>query len=172
MPDHLFVYKLPRQIELEYPGNNLLAVLQSHTRKLWDCGKLDVPVLGFSAPLKNALIAARHSGRILRGLEAATATLDQEGRGIDMLSQHAPQGQRVSRLMLLADDGSSNFYRNVDRLLVKHAPRVLGCMVEADSFSLGSLLFGPEKVAKLVLVSHKDDVSRLLLALMTSADAR
>jgi hypothetical protein len=171
MPDHFFVYKLPRQIESEYPGNNLLAVLQSRTRKLWDCGKLDVPVLDFSAPLKNALIAARHSGRILRGLEAATATLDQEGRGIDMLNQLAPQGQRVSRLVLLAGDGSNNFYRTVDRLLEKHAPRVLGCVVEADSFSLGSLLFGPEKIAKLVLVSHKDDVSRLLRALMPSADA-
>ncbi len=172
MAEHFFVYKLPRQIESEHPDNNLLAVLQSRTRKLWEGGALDAPVLDFTAPLKNALIAAHRRGRIVRGLEAAAATLDQEGRGLDMLKLHAAQGQRVSRLALLADDGSNNFYRNVDQLLEKHAPRVLGCVVEADSFSLGRLLFGPETAAKLVLVSHKDDVARLLLALMTSADAQ
>ena len=160
------MYKLPREIELQQPGNNLLAVLQSRTRKLWDGGTLHVPVLDFSAPLKNALIAARRCGRIVRGLEEATATLDREGHGIDLLKQHAAQGKRISRLMLMADDGSNHFYRNAERLLEKHAPRVLGCVVEADSFSLGSLLFGQETVAKLVLVCHKDDVARLLLALM------
>jgi hypothetical protein len=39
-------------------------------------------------------------------------------------------------------------------------------MLDADSFTLGSLLFGRAAAARLVLVSHKDDVSRLLLALM------
>ncbi len=67
-----------------------------------------------------------------------------EGHGIDLLNQHTAQGQRISRVVLLSDDGSTNFYRTVDRLLEKHAPRVLGCVVEADSFHLGSLLFGPE----------------------------
>ena len=170
MAELSFVYRLPRQIESEFPGNTIISVLQARTRKLWDAGTLDVPVLGLSAPLKNALIAARRCGRIVRGLEEATATLDKEGRGIDLLKQHAAQGKRVSRLMLLADDGSNHFYRNAERLLEKHAPRVLGCVVEADSFSLGSLLFGPETAAKLVLVCHKDDVVRLLLALMAGGD--
>jgi hypothetical protein len=166
MAENFCRYKLPRRIEAERPGNTLLAELQSRTRKLWDGGALDVPVLNFSASLQHALLAARRSGRIVRSLESATATLDLEGHGIDLLRQHAEQGRRISRLVLLASDGSNLFYRTVDRLLVKHAPRVLGCLVEADSFQIGSLLFGPETAAKLVLVSHKDDVSRLLLALM------
>ncbi len=166
MAEHSCFFKLPRQIEANLPGNTILAVLQSRTRKLWNGGTLDVPVLEFFPPLKNALLAARRSGRIIRGLEAAAATLDLEGHGIDLLKQHTAQGRRISRLVLMADDGSTHFYRTVERLLEKHAPRVLGCVVEADSFHLGSLLFGPETAAKLVLVSHKDDVSRLLLALM------
>lgn len=166
MEEHSCGYMLPRQIAGHHPDTMLLNELHSHTRKLWNGGSIGVPILDFSLSLKNALIAARRSGRIVRGLETAAATLDNEGHGIDLLRQHAAQGRRISRIMLLSDDGSTNFYRTVDRLLEKHAPRVLGCLIEADSFHLGSLLFGPDTAAKLVLVSHKDDVSRLLLALM------
>jgi hypothetical protein len=166
MKEHSCVYKLPRQIEAQQSGSSILAALRSRTRKLWEGGKLDVPILDFSASLKNALLSARRSGRIVRGLESAVAILDQESHGLDLLRQHATQGQRISRLVLLADDGSNNFYRTVDRLLVKHAPRLLGGVLEADSYHLGSLLFGRDSAARLVLVSHKDDVSRLLLALI------
>jgi hypothetical protein len=160
------LYKLPRQIEAHYPDNTLLDELHSRTKKLWEGGTLVLPVLMFSEPLKSALLAARRSGRIVRGLETAAAILNNEGYGIDLLRRDAVQGSRISRVVLLSDDGSGNFYRTVERLLEKHAPRVLGCMLDADSFTLGSLLFGRAAAARLVLVSHKDDVSRLLLALM------
>ena len=160
------IYKLPRQIEAQYPDNTVLDYLHSRTKKLRDGGTFVLPVLNFSEPLKSALLAARRSGRIVRGLETAAATLNNEGYGIDLLRQDAAQGRRISRVLLLSDDGSGNFYRTVERLLEKHAPRVLGCLLDADSFHLGSLLFGRAAAARLVLVSHKDDVSRLLLALM------
>lgn len=165
-------YKLPRQIESEHPGNDLLAVLQSRTRKLWDKSILDIPLLEFSEALKAALRAARCSGRIIQGLDMAAQTLDSERRGLDMVKQQTSQGGRISRLALMANDGSRHFYRKADRLLEKHAPRVLGCIVEADSLTLGSMLFGPEKTAKLILVSHKEDVSRMLLALIQKKDAQ
>ncbi len=79
MAEHSCMYKLPRQIEAQHPGTTILSVLQSRTRKLREGGTLDVPVLDFSAPLKNALLAARRSGRIVRGLETAAAILDHGG---------------------------------------------------------------------------------------------
>jgi len=151
---------------LQQAGDDLPAVLQSHTRKLWDGGRIEVPFLQFSEALKSGLLAARRSGRIIRGIEAASQKLDSERRGLDMLKRHTAQGERVSRLLLMAGDGSANFYRKADRLIERHAPRVLGCVIDADSLSLGSLLFGRGSTASMVLVSHKEDVCRILLALM------
>ncbi|MEI6128286.1 MAG: hypothetical protein WCQ99_17195 [Pseudomonadota bacterium] len=164
------MYKLPRQIESEQPGNDLLATLQARTLKLWDKSSLDIPLLEFTEALKIALRAARCSGRIVQGLEMASQALDNERRGLDLVKRQTAQGARISRLVLMARDGSRHFYRKADRLLEKHFPRVLGCMINADSPGLSSLLFGPETSAKLVLVCHKEDVSRILLALMQNKD--
>jgi len=160
------VYKLPRKIESDPSFKTVLNLLQSRTCKLWDGSKYDVTLLCFSAALKNVLLTARRAGRVIRGLEAAAEKLDNERYGLLKLKQHVDQGERISRLVLMANDGSNHFYRKVERLLEKHAPRVLGCIVDADCCSLGSLLFGPGSIAKLVLVDHKEDVSRILLALI------
>ena len=75
------------------------------------------------------------------------------------------RGQRVSRLLVLADDGSERFHRRVESLLRRHAPRVLALRVSADQDALGRLLFGRDQVARLLLVEHKDAVSAVLVAL-------
>ncbi len=66
---------------------------------------------------------------------------------------------------MLADDGAERFYRNVESLLRRHAPRVLALRLSADERALGQLLFGPDERARLLLVEHKDAVSAVLLAL-------
>ena len=68
---------------------------------------------------------------------------------------------------MVTDDGPERFYRNVESLLRRHAPRVLGLRLSANERVLGELLFGPDQVARLLLVEHKDAVSKVLLALAT-----
>lgn len=160
-------YKLPRLVETEDPDSCLAAWLQGRSRKLRQGGKLEVPVVGLSDALSDALRAARRSGRIVRGIEAATEVLASESRGLELLKRRVPQGDRISRLLLMSGDGTDNFYRKAEGLLVRHRPRVLGCRIAADSLTLGSLLFGPGMTAKAVLVSHKQDVIRIMRALMS-----
>ena len=64
-----------------------------------------------------------------------------------------------------ADDGAERFYRNVEALLRRHGSRVLALRLCVDEHLLGQLLFGPDQVARLLLVEHKDAVSAVLLAL-------
>ena len=136
---------------------------------LRDGGRQAVPVVAFSEALKKNLLAARRSGTIVRGIESAAEALSAEQRGLEMLKQRLPQGERISRLLLMAEDGSANFYRKIDQLLERHAPRVLGCVMQTDSPGLGGLLFGPGSTARLILVSHKNDVCRVLQALISEA---
>lgn len=75
------------------------------------------------------------------------------------------RGMRVSRLLLLSDDGAVRFYRAVDSLLRTHGPRVLAMRLNADAATLGGLLFGPNRIARLLMIEHKDAVSEVLLSL-------
>jgi len=165
------IYKLPRRIEAEHPDAGLLALLQSRSRKLWEAGLLDVPVLELTDPLKQSLLAARRSGSIIRGIEAAAEDMARQRHGLELLNRHTPQGERISRLVLMSRDGTKNFYRKAEGLLTQHRPLVLGCVVDCDSLSLGSLLFGPGMTVKLLLVSHKQDVIRILLSLIGESPA-
>jgi hypothetical protein len=71
----------------------------------------------------------------------------------------------VSRLLLLADDGADRFYRQVETLLRRHGPRVLAVVLEIDEHGLGELLFGPGRVARLLMLEHKQAVGSVLLAM-------
>jgi hypothetical protein len=150
--------RLPRQIE----GDVLYAAIQSalttRTRRLWEA--VEVPELALTDALLAALRIALVRGQLQRGLEATVAALEAERKGL------MTPGERVSRLCLFTNDGSERFYRQVERCLTAHAPRVLGGFLDADGATLGKLLYGRDTAVKLVLAEHKDAVSAILRSLV------
>lgn len=160
--------RLPRQLEDEPGAERLVSELEARAEPLWPGGELRALRTALTPNLEAALRSAYSAGRIVRGLEQAERTLASEAQGQSRVDRKTgvERGGRVSRLLVLADDGSVRFYREVESLLLRHAPRVLAVRLTVDEASLGRLFFGPDKVAKLLLVSHKDAVSAVLLALV------
>jgi hypothetical protein len=117
--------------------------------------------------LTAALRNAHRDGRVVRSLENAEHALAAEERGMEMADRKSgvPRGIRVSRLLLLADDGAERFYRQVEALLKRHGRRVLAVLLDIDEDGLGKLLFGPGSVARLLMLEHKQAVAAVLLAL-------
>lgn len=128
-------------------------------------------MLALTGPLEAALRAALGRGQLRRGLEAADEALEAERRGLAAVARRTGRehGDRVSRLCLVTSDGAERFYRHVERRLVTHAPRLLGCLLEADGVTLGKILYGRDTAVKLVLADHKDAVSTILRALAPRA---
>jgi hypothetical protein len=159
--------RLPRDVESDPCHDDVRRVLAARTRKLWSGGTLEVVVVPLTESLRAVLQAPPTAGLLQRGLEAATATLAAGQRGLDALPPAVTdrQGQRVSRLLLVTNDGAERFYRQVERLALTHAPRVLVCVIDCDSLVLGTLLYGPDAVAKLVLTGHKTATTAILRAL-------
>ncbi len=159
--------RLPKRVEEEPGAARLVSELAAHAQPLWSGSELRVPRGELSAALKTALRSAYSAGRIVRGLEGAERALVGEEKGLKNVDRKTgiERGKRVSRLLVLADDGSDRFYRSVEWLLRRHAPRVLGLRVPVAEGVLGELLFGPNQVARLLMVEHKDGVSAVLLAL-------
>ncbi len=108
----------------------------------------------------------------MRGFDNASEILLLERNGILKLNKQDGQGDRISRLILMSNDGSDNFYNKAEKLIFKHSPRVLGCIIESDSYELGSLLFGEGKIAKLILIDHKDAVSGVLLSIIETKNEK
>jgi hypothetical protein len=159
-------YKLPRQLVSDPKAEGLLEQLFSCTRKLNQESGLVIPVFELTDAFKKSLLTARRAGHAVRGFDNASEILLLERNGILKLNKQDGQGNRISRLVLISNDGSDNFYNKVNNLLVKYSPRVLGSVIDADSYVLGSLLFGEGKIAKLILIDHKDAVSGVLLSII------
>jgi hypothetical protein len=154
-------------VEEEPCAADLVHQLAVRSRPLWAKGVWDVPRVELAPALEAALKSAFSAGRIVRGLEGAQRALANEQQGLKQGDRKAGarRGGRVSRLLVLAGDGSERFYRDVESLLQRHAPRILALRLSTDEVALGQLLFGRDQVARLVMVAHKDAVSAVLLAL-------
>ncbi len=161
---------LPRKIEALPLAADLAREIAQRSAPLWEGGSLPVPRVRLETELAAALKRAFSAGRIVRGLEDAERTLAAERAGL----QHADRktgiarGERISRLLVLADDGAPRFYRNTESLLRRHAPRVLALRLSVDQDTLGALIFGAGQRARLLLVERKDSVSDILLVLAAS----
>ena len=159
--------RLPKSVESDPRGPQLLRNLTMHTRPLRQESEIGTPVAGMTPELAEALRSAYSAGQVIRSLENAERKLAAEERGLQMADRQigAPSGVRVSRLLLLANDGSERFYRQIEALLHRHGPRVLAVRLEVDQQELGGLLFGPGRVARLLLLEHKQAVGSVLRAM-------
>jgi hypothetical protein len=128
-------------------------------------------VAGWSEALAPALDSARRGGHLVRGLEQVETALAREARGLSMADARSPnvRGSRVSRLLLVSNDGSERFYRQVERLVHEQSPRLLAIRVEASAGTFAGVVPEASGVVRAMLVEHKYDVVRVLGALYPSA---
>jgi hypothetical protein len=162
--------RFPRELEADDHAEAIRQALMARTVKIWPGGHLDVSMITMSDPLKKALQKARLKGRIRCGYEAILDKLESERKGITNVRerQGAPYGDRVSRLLLFSSDGAERLYRHIEHLLLTHAPRLLGCLLDIDGSTLGNIIAGEDRKIKIVMVEHKEAVSDILRTIIAS----
>ena len=167
--------KLPKCLESEPRLGELTALLEQDMRPLWSQGTLAVPHISFHEPLARSLAFSRRCGKLRGGLENIQTLLQREEAGLVALRQRgvassqggaAPEVARISRLILLSNDGSERFNRACESMLVRYKDRLLGCIVNVNSSVFGSRFFGSDAAVKIVMVDHRDNVSKVLLSLV------
>jgi hypothetical protein len=162
--------RLPKQLDGD-PRAPALAERLANGRLLWPGGAIAVADVPLDDGLARVLADAHAQGCALRGLERATAALDAQERGLARADRNAgvARGERISRLLLLADDGADRFYRHVESLVRRHAARVIAVRLDVDSAVLGARVFGAGATAKLVMLDRKDVVAAALRAIADGA---
>ncbi len=106
-------------------------------------------------------------GTLVQGLEEIRKTLDRELKGLDELRKKTGREQqpRLSRLLVLANDGSDRFYRDVESLLARHGARTWACVVDASSEALGKALAAKGGPAKALMIADRKALAGFLAAL-------
>jgi hypothetical protein len=160
--------KLPRKIETLPEHEALKKLLTQDRQLLWEKGTVEVSAVHWSTALEQTLVKAVSFKQIERGLERIEQVLDNEKKGLVALQkkQGTPLANRVSRILLIANDGAERFYRACESTLLHHQDRVMGLLLDVDSAELGRGLFGPEKPVKAILVSDKEAAVHVLLSLL------
>jgi len=161
--------RFPRQLEADGTAGIVRQALMARTVELWSGGDLHVSVITMSGPLTKMLRAANLNGHIRCGFEAISDKLEKEQMGIARVRERkgAPYGDRVSRLLLFSNDGAERFCRHIEHLIQSHAPRLLGCLLDIDGWTLGSLITNEDRVIKVIMVEHKEVVSGVLRTIAT-----
>ena len=159
--------QLPREIESDPRFEAIRARLTAGDRRVPAGAQTMVPVLSLDPPLAAALGTAFRIDRLVLGLEPAAEALASEERGLAHLARRAgtERATRVSRLLLLSQDGAARLNQEAERLAAMHAPRVLLVLLACDATALGLATTGRPAGVKVVLARHKETVAALLRAL-------
>jgi hypothetical protein len=120
-----------------------------------------------TAALQSVLFEARRARWLHRSLEDAEKTLAAEQQGLDQspATRVAGGGRRISRLLIVSNDGSARFYRDVEKIERNHRARLEVLILDCDEVGLGEPIFGPGRTARAVLLDHKTAVMEFLHAL-------
>lgn len=161
--------KLTRAVEADPRHAAIETVLKKSARPLWENSALLVPQVPLTPALVNCLRALTHRRQLERGLEHIDHLLNNEKKGLLALQQKdgVKSAHRISRIFIVANDGSERFYRACERTLLNHRDRVLLLYINEPSSKLTQSLMGEtDRILKALLVSDRDAVSSVLFSLV------
>jgi len=167
-PDVHTNLKWPRSLEDDPRLPELEALMQRERVRLWDQGTIEVAGLVANPELEKILMTLQGRQQLERGLERISEILANEKKGLVALQQKqgSAPAQRISRLLIVAGGGSERFMRGCERLLIEHGERLLGVCVDMSEAQTIERLYGPDSLAKVLLISHRDAVAETLWALL------
>ena len=164
----LIELKLPRAVEADHRKSQIDAILKRESKKLWDKSSITVPQISLSAQFESCLRAMVGRKQVERGLERIDQLLTSEQKGLLALQQKqaSTPSHRVSRLLIIANDGSERFYRACEKTLFQHKERLILVYLNEPSSRLAQIFIGEKaNTLKAILVSDRDAVSAALFSL-------
>ena len=155
--------KLPKQLEKEKVESDVRAVLEKESIELCSDSIIYIPVLKLTPELGKQIFYAKFLGELILGYRNVEKTLENELHGLQNVNN---KSDRVSRLLIVTNDGSPRFYRQLEFLHKKQGGRVWICRLDVDSLLMGNILELKDKQVKAVLLNRKESVVNVLKSLL------
>lgn len=158
--------KLPKQLVKEEIEDKVIVALGKNSIALYEGSDMQIPLLKLTPELRQQIFYAKSLDEMILGYETIVKELANELKGLLNVNN---QSDRVSRLVIVTNDGSTRFYREFEFLLKKHGGRVLICRLDIDSAVMGYLLGLGEKQVKAIMLNRKNSVANILKSLLKEA---
>jgi hypothetical protein len=155
--------KLPKQLEKEGVASDVRAALEAERIELYSASEIYIPVLKLTPNLRTNIFHAKSLGELVIGYAAIVKALSNELRGLQKIDSLS---DRVSRLLMVTNDGSPRFYREFAFLQKRQGARVLICRLDVDSVLMAGILGLKDQVVKTVLLNKKKSVINVLKSLL------
>jgi hypothetical protein len=159
--------RLPKDIVAPEQIDAITRLWHDANAPLWRDGSVPAPRRPFSADVADHLaMLSRQRNALQQGIEAIGEHLDHEHRGIEATRTGPPVAPRISRLLLVAADGSERFYRQVESIVLRHQGRVLVAQLDVSGETLGARLYGRARMVRALLIADRSEVARILTLLI------
>ncbi|MCI5166101.1 MAG: hypothetical protein D3903_08380 [Candidatus Electrothrix sp. GM3_4] len=155
--------KLPKDLEKEEVESAVRAVLEKESIELCSDSNIYIPVLKLNPELRKQIFYAKFIDELIIGYRDIEKTLENELHGLQNVNNNS---DRVSRLLLVTNDGSPRFYSQLEFLHKNQGGRVLICRLDIDSLLMGNILELKDKQVKAVLLNRKKSVANVLKSLL------
>ncbi len=155
--------ELPKQLKKERVESDVRAVLEKERIELCSDSKINIPLLKLNPELRKHVFYAKCLDELIIGYEGIEKALANELHGLQKVNN---QSDRVSRLLIVTNDGSPRFYRELEFLHKKHGTRVMICRLDIGSVLMGNILGLKDKQVKAVLLNRKNSVVNVLKSLL------
>lgn len=128
-------------------------------------GTATVAALGWTPAVQTGLAAVLVNEHLLQGLDLIERAMRKELNGLKAVAQKSnnPMPERMSRLLLLASDGSERFYRQAESILLEHRGRMTACILTADSVVLGAAVSKKNLPVKGLLITDRKSLEGFLI---------
>lgn len=155
--------KLPKQLEEDSVESAVRAILEKERTPLYNDSEVSIPVLSLTKALRTSLFFAKSTGELTIGYEAIEKLLANELHG---MQNRVNQSDRVSRLLIVTNDGSPRFNREVEFLKKRQGERLLICRLDVGCVLMGDILGLKDQVVKAILLNRKSSVVNALKSLL------
>ncbi|MBT3294698.1 MAG: hypothetical protein HN919_09365 [Verrucomicrobia bacterium] len=155
--------QLPKQLAKDGVESEVKAALERKTIAPCSDSPFTIPLLTLTPELRQQLFYATSLGELTIGADALQKELQNERRGLANVNG---QSERISRLLIVTNDGSPRFYRDVEYLHKQEGGRVLICLLNSDAATMGTLLGLKDKQVKAILLNRKTSVANVLKSLV------
>jgi len=155
--------KLPKQLGKENLEEDVQAALEKESIELCSDSNISIPLLQLNPELRKQIFYAKFQGELIVGSRDVEKCLKNELHGLKKVNNLS---DRVSRVLIVTNDGSPRFYRQLEFLHKEQGGRVLICRLDIDSSLMGTILELKEKQVKAVLLNRKESVVNVLKSLL------
>ena len=156
---------LPKQLKKENLESEVQAVLDKESFELYPDSDVQIPVLKLSKELRSQIFYAKSLGELIFSYDVIEKSLEDELQGLKKIES---QNERVSRLLLVSNDASKRFYRELKFLMKHQGPRLMICLLDVDSLLMGNILGFKARKVNAVLMNRKKSVTGVLKSLLST----